>query len=257
MAWSEEKKLNRYNLTHRIVDGVLYKKCSKCLEWKPLNKDNFYEWNRSPDGFNAQCVECSKEYVNRKNANNPEAHRLATQKWYANNSDYKKEYVSNWYQENKEYKQQYFLNYQRMFPEKMAIHNEKRRKHKEHNITLSEFNNCLKYFNHRCAYCGKPIEEHYNMYLGKLRWENLQREHVNHDGSNDLINCVPSCKSCNDRKNIKDLDEWYNINNINYTQERYDRIIKWLMEDCFQYVEVKKPKGKYVRKQKLPNTVII
>jgi len=126
----------------------------------------------------------------------------------------------------------------------------KNRQHKNHNITKGEWESCKKYFDYKCAYCGFPIEDHYRIYAGKLQKIDLHKEHVDHEGSSDLSNCVPSCKTCNDFKHKFELDEWYNKYNINYTKERYDKIIKWITEDYEQYIEEHKPKGKYVRKIK-------
>jgi len=38
--------------------------------------------------------------------------------------------------------------------------------------------------------------------------------------------------------------------------EKHYRIIKWIMEDCFKYIEEKKPKKKYNRKNNLKTCVV-
>lgn len=233
----------KYWLTHKIIDGILYKQCSKCKEWKPETLEFFYYKNKSyPEkGFSSECRMCAIKRTKNWIKKNYDYHSEYKKQWNKNkeNNKRQREHYKKWRKENKEWKQKYQLNYQRMFPEKIAIYNENRRKHKSHKITKNEWESCLKYFDYKCAYCGLPMEEHYNMYAGKLRWENLNKEHVIHNGGNDLTNCVPACKSCNDSKWKYNLNEWYNSNNINYTQERYDKIIKWLMEDCFTYIEEK------------------
>jgi hypothetical protein len=243
------KKAAKFFEGIREIDGIIEKKCTQCNTWKPFTNEFYYYKNKSkPEkGFSSECIICASERSKINRSKNHERQKANQRAWKQRNSESEAEKARQWREENKEYKQQYQLDYQRKHPEKMLIYAQNRR-HKNHKITSKEWNACLKYFNHRCAYCGLPIEKHYNMYAGKLRWENLNKEHVIHNGSNDLTNCVPSCKSCNDKKWEYSLDEWYTINNINYTQDRYDKIIQWLMEDCFKYIEDKKPKKAYNRK---------
>jgi hypothetical protein len=248
----------QYWTLHKIIDGVLYRRCTgECKEWKPETYDYFYYKNKSkPElGFSGECKKCGTKRTKiwMQIDDNYKNHLDYKKEWNKNeeNNKRQREHYKQWREDNKEWKQQYQLEYQRKYPEKMAIYGENRRKHKTHRITDSEWNNCLKYFNHRCAYCGLPIEEHYNMFAGKLRWENLNKEHVIHKGGNRLDNCIPSCKSCNDSKWEYTLDEWYNENNPNFAQERYIRIIKWLMEDCFKYMEDIKPKREYKKRTKV------
>jgi len=60
---------------------------------------------------------------------------------------------------------------------------------------------------------------------------------VIHDGKSDLSNCVPSCQGCNSIKNLKTINELFNSDLIeNFTQDRYDKIIKWVNEDHKQYI---------------------
>lgn len=59
------------------------------------------------------------------------------------------------------------------------------------------------------------------------------------DGSNKLDNCIPACKSCNSHKWKFDFSKWYNENNPNYNQERFDKIQKWLNEDYKKYLDSK------------------
>lgn len=236
MQWEKVHCINKNNIIER--------KCGKCGEWLEENTNNFYMVNKSkPEkGFLSWCKQCmSKSNTNRQKKKGDEYSKY--QKEYrnkGNNRQIVNERSKQWREDNQEWKQIYQLDYQRKYPEKMYEYAKNRIAHKKHNITKKEWLACLKYFNHRCAYCGLPMEDHYNMYLGKLRWENLQKEHVDHEGENDITNCVPSCKSCNDRKWKYIFDEWYSKNNPNYTEERYNKIIKWLIEDCFKYIEEKK-----------------
>ncbi|RNB59424.1 hypothetical protein EDM57_04590 [Brevibacillus gelatini] len=72
--------------------------------------------------------------------------------------------------------------------------------------------------------------------------QDLHKEHVIHDGRNDLKNCVPSCRSCNSEKNTRTLNDWYNKNNPKYTYERYFRIYQWMRYDCLKFIKKKRKK---------------
>ncbi len=111
--------------------------------------------------------------------------------------------------------------------------------HKKHEITKNEWELCKEYFVYKCAYCGLPIEEHYNQYKGEIRLTDFHKEHVNHDGSNDLSNCIPSCKNCNSEKHTSTLEEWYNKENENFTEERLEKILNWLNNDYIKYLDTK------------------
>lgn len=228
---------------HRIINGITERHCNSCDNWKEESLENFYyKNNKYPErGYGAECRECSVKRSQAITAKIPKDIRVKKRKIsYQINKDIENNNSRKWRENNLEWKQEYQLNYQRNNPDKILMYTKNRQLHKQHKINTKEWEACLRYFNYRCAYCGLKFEDHYNMYMGKLRWENLNKEHVNHEGSNDLTNCVPSCKSCNDKKWIHLLDKWYTNNNINYTKERYDKIIKWLMEDCFQYIIEKK-----------------
>lgn len=120
------------------------------------------------------------------------------------------EYIK-WLRNNKDKVRQYRLN---------------RVSNKKHKIPKEEWIRCKEYFNFSCAYCGMTEVEHKNKYN-----QQLHKEHVIHDGRDDIKNCVSSCKICNSCKNISSLNNWYNTNNINYSRERYLKIYNWIRYD--------------------------
>lgn len=122
-------------------------------------------------------------------------------------------------------------------PDKLREYNEYRTLHKNHKISKPEWDACKKYFNDECAYCGLPSNQHYCKYNEDIKLASLHKEHVNHNGSNELDNCVPACKSCNSSKHTRDFKEWYTSRDF-YSKERYDKIIKWTTKDykqCLDY----------------------
>ncbi len=191
------------------------------------------------------CIECNKKRAYQRILDNMDEHRelIKINNQRPNIIQIKREFGK------KQRENGYQTEYRRNNQEKFKGYSSDRR-HKNHKVTKTEWKACKQYFKNRCAYCGLPIEEHYNMYDGKLRKEDLNKEHVDHMGSIFLDNCVPACKSCNDHKWEFKLEDWYNENNPNYTKERYNKIIKWLTEDCFKYIEEKKPRKPYTRKTK-------
>ena len=71
-----------------------------------------------------------------------------------------------------------------------------------------------KYFNNECAYCGLPLSEHYFTRKGVTKLGDFHKEHVDHEGLNDLSNCVPSCSECNSEKNKKIFEKWMEMNKM-------------------------------------------
>lgn len=135
-----------------------------------------------------------------------------------------------WYLDNKEHRDNYIKNFQQNNKDKVKLYN-KKHQHKNHNITDVEWINCKNYFNNTCAYCGLPLDQHWVPYAGKMILSDFHKEHLVHDGSNKLKNCVPACKSCNSQKWGFTFNEWYNPSNPRYDLEKYYKICKWVKED--------------------------
>lgn len=116
-----------------------------------------------------------------------------------------------------------------------------KRVEKIHIISSTEWKNCKTYFENSCAYCGLPIEKHFIKYKDTLRHQDLHRDHADDEGSNGLDNCIPACESCNCSKHSSTFEEWYTPNNPVFSQERLDKINRWLNEDYILYIEDKPP----------------
>ena len=161
--------------------------------------------------------------------NNYDKHLKRGKKYYEKNKEVflvnRKIYV----EEHKEECYDYTKKYRKSLrgKEKYKIYGKKRYA-KKHEIYDIEWENCKKYFDYKCAYCGLPIEEHYFPYNNEMKLYDFHKEHVIDEGKNDLRNCIPSCSSCNTQKHTKSLNNWYNSINPNYTYERYYKIYLWL-----------------------------
>lgn len=235
-----KNKSKAWYINHRDINGFIERCCTICNEWLPETEEYFYLHNKSkPEkGFNAECKKCAiKRTKERTEKNHDEvlSYILDYQKGKGREKSLKR--WSEYGKQNREHKNNNLREWASRNPEKIKEYNENRQ-HKNHNITKTEWEACKEYFNYECAYCGLPIEEHYRTYAGELQKIDLHKEHVDHEGLNDLSNCIPSCGECNSEKWEKTLDGWYNENNLKFTQERYNKIIKWLEEDYKKYLSI-------------------
>lgn len=78
------------------------------------------------------------------------------------------------------------------------------------------------YFDDSCAYCGIKEEEHRILYN-----QRLHKDHIIHDGSNGIDNCVPACRKCNCSKSDRPFEEWYKEREY-FSDKRYNKILEWL-----------------------------
>lgn len=102
----------------------------------------------------------------------------------------------------------------------------KRMQNKKHYVSEDEWESCKKYFDYKCAYCG--IDE---SKAKTLQGQYFHKEHVDHNGANDLSNCVPACRSCNSKKWEFSFEYWYDSTNAVFDEARYNKILDWLNRD--------------------------
>lgn len=243
-----------YEEFHKEIKGVLYKKCVHHHEffpeedpWIPCTSEYYYKnKHNKTDGFYPECKRCSSAKAMKWKIDNPEKDKENDARYRNKPSSKKNKSISN----KKRKKLGKEKEWQQKNPEKVREYSLFRMLHKKHEITKTEWGNCKKYFDYRCAYCGLPLSQHYYTRNGITKLGDFHKEHVDHNGTNGLENCVPSCSSCNDQKWQFGFNEWYNENNEWYSKERYDKIIIWLTKDYKQYIEEKKPKRRYKKKNK-------
>jgi hypothetical protein len=246
----EERRQERYNETHKEVAGIVYKKCTKHKEyfpnedeWIPCTEEYFYkEKMNGTDGFNTYCKKCVVEKSCDWRTKNPERRKLLEQKYWL--SSYGRLRRRN--SEKRRRANGKAQEYQRTHKDKIKQYN-KDRYNKNHIIGKQEWEDCKKYFDYKCAYCGFPLENHYIKYRQEIRKSDFHKEHVQHDGEKDLSNCIPACKDCNTSKWAFDMETWYRQQDY-FSEERLNKIHKWLNEDYKIYIKPPKPKRKYVRK---------
>lgn len=201
------------------------KVCKDCGIEKPIA--DFYTQNKKrKDGtvyiyHNPECKECSTKRSWDWQINNRKR-RSENQKNYARTTkgnEIKNRASKNWREKGKQ------KEWQRRNLDKLKEY-ALLRQNKVHVFTEEEWIECKNYFNFECAYCGFHEGDSLLIYN-----QQLHRDHVIHDGSNDIENCVPACLSCNVSKRDNAFTEWYNVNNPNYSEERLNKIINWTTND--------------------------
>lgn len=215
--------------------SIQYKQCPFCKRDFPMTREFFHKNKRAKDGLVVYCKECANYKSNEWKKNNPEKNKEVYTSMNAKPEIRERvnRYVKKRSQEGK------YREWQRNNPEKVKASNQYRVMNKTHEITTNEWENCKKYFNHRCAYCQIKIEDHYINFKGEIILGDFHKEHVRHKGDNDLSNCVPSCKSCNSSKHNIDLEDWYKSRDDIYTKDRILKIYQWMETDYHRYIEIK------------------
>lgn len=215
-----------------MINNQQTKECSVCGKIKTL--DQFYTQKRHNEirgdwiYYNPECKECTKERSSKRQKEN---RQVITEKYreyyrvYFNIPENRNRHRETIKKRTKEGKQKEWYNEN---PDKFKIY---AINHRHHKISNQEWLKCKEYFNNSCAYCGLHVNDHYTPFNGQLRKSDLHKEHVDHNGANDLSNCVPACRVCNSRKWTYALDEWYIEGNTNYTKERLNKIYEWLEND--------------------------
>lgn len=245
----EERKTIKYEKEHTLINGIDNKICSECNIYKPSTLDYFYKNTKnSTDGLYNKCIECEIKRAIKWKKENPDKFAISQAKVEAK----LERKISNRKRATKQRKAGKQKAWQERNPNKLLKYNQDRQ-HKNHKITKSEWLADKEYFKDKdgdfsCAYCGLKLQNHYRTYAGKQQKIDFHKEHVDHQGSNDLSNCVPSCGSCNDKKWKFAFNDWYNESYLHYTIERYNKIIQWLDNDYKLYIESEKPKRQYKKK---------
>lgn len=216
------------SIRYKEINGIKHKICLECEEYFPITNEYFYNNKSSKkDGLNSYCIPCVFERAKKWTEEHPEEYKAQMKRKVENKTDIQRQRSRDAAKKNRE--EGYTKRYQQEHKDKINNYNKNRRGHKSHEITDQEWFDCLDFFDNSCAYCELSEQEQYDLYN-----ERFHMEHVDHNGSNYIENCVPACTSCNATKNTKDFNEWYNKNNLKYNKERYNKIVEWVTKECFK-----------------------
>jgi len=251
----------RYNDYHKMINEIEYKQCKDCLEWFPMNSDNFGVANKNKDKYNMLCIKCHKEYGHTNYINNKEHIIKKFQQWRKDNPEWYKKLMdeTNAHPSDKTKETRRVLSQTRRdngeYYDWLKDNPDKRRlyskNHRDHDITNTEWQACLKIFNDECAYCGLPKDKHIAKRKDTYFIMGFHKEHVDDKGYNDLRNAIPSCRICNSSKHQFTIEEWY-LKQTFFSQERLDKIYWWTTEGYKDYIEIKIPYN-IIKKRNIDN----
>lgn len=239
---AERKRKEKLEREHKMINGEDHKLCSKHQIhfpeediWFPATFEYFYNSKNKTDGLHSYCKRCAAVRANINTKENYDRF-LASYKKYTKGPKHKafrkKKYAMQL--EKGQHKAWCDAN-----PDKVKGYTEN---HREHDIEQSEWVANLNFFENSCAYCGLPAEKHFATRNGKEIIMSLHMEHVDDEGYNDVRNCVPACRSCNSGKCRKTIDEFMETGFVEgFTQDKYDKIIKWTTEEYKKYITDKPP----------------
>jgi hypothetical protein len=229
----------KYWLSHKEINNIIYRKCSQCEEWLIENNENFYFHNKKyPEkGFSGECKKCSSKRSREIVLKNHDKYIEYQIQWHIDNKKYHNTNKRQWHKDNKEKSKSIYKEFIKNNPDKVKQYS---LNHRNHDITKKEWNANKNYFKNDkeevvCAYCGFLEKEHIELF-GKQ----LHKDHVIHDGYNDIRNCIPACYDCNCSKWQNDMEEWFKEQTF-FTEDKLEKIKKWCNEDYKQYIELKPP----------------
>lgn len=202
------------------------KTCKECNKDFESSLENFYKNKKSKDGLHSYCKECAKKKSKKWMEENDSRYRqkMSDRAKRRRESEKGRDYQRAWSKQQKE--SGYFKEWQERNKDKISEYADKRAMHKKHEISNEEWERCKQYFHYSCAYCG--ISED----IAVVDYgQHFHKEHVDHEGDNDISNCVPSCKSCNSKKWKHKFEDWYNIDNEVFDNQRFEKILTWLNFD--------------------------
>lgn len=211
------------------------KLCRKCGQHKPATAQHFYVCRGTRDGFYPWCKPCARTYGRRyyeankkrmlqKNRDYREANRALlsqqSRRYYEANKERILQQRKRYREANKGKVQAVIREWQKRNREKVLQHCARRNAHKRDlpaTLTIEQWRQCKKHFNHSCAYCGRAMKR-------------LTQEHfvpISSGGNYTVGNIIPACSKCNSSKRDKSFFEWYPQQKF-YSRMREKRILKYL-----------------------------
>jgi hypothetical protein len=219
---AEQRKQEKYDKEHKIINGVIFKWCKSCKDWIQMDDEHFYKNKKnSTDGYYPECKQCSIKRTIKWQEDNPEQYAKLIYERGKNPSKQRLKTLNR--QGLKQRLKGYNLEWSRNNPNKLKEYRLKRELNKTHEISKEELKELYEYADSKCMFCDMTEE-----YAKYLYGEKLHKDHAYNDGSNGINNCILACKGCNCSKHKKDWDEWFTPDNPIYDEVNYNRIKAWL-----------------------------
>jgi 5-methylcytosine-specific restriction endonuclease McrA len=200
------KETTQKRIEKRIYLDIKTKVCIRCGLEKDISE--FTKNKLSLDGYDYYCKECKHKKEN---------------DYYADDPFYRNQKIIEYHSKNPLSVQLSHKKFRKNHPDKVKAWEKITKKRRReamsklpNNFTKEEWQECLEYFNHVCAYCNNT--------------EKLQRDHfvsALKNGPFTKENIVPACPVCNLRKGDKDFFKWYPKQTF-YNKEKEEKILKHL-----------------------------
>lgn len=195
------------------------RRCTKCQQEFPATPEYFNRMKAGKYGLRATCRECQKIDGHEWYRNNTEKSHAKTRRWQAANPDKVRLYNHNnrmknledrrersrqWHRTNAERSSEYQMRFRREHRDyiRMASHIRRQRKRQLiEDFTVEQWENCLRYWNGVCCYCGAQ----------QSFFHTIEQDHfvsLTAGGGYTALNIVPACKSCNISKHNYDARDW-------------------------------------------------
>lgn len=205
------------NRTKGIPDNNA--KCITCGEIKPSNA--FWSLNHYNSNKTGVCSDCHKSKVKKYEIENHEKLAIFRAQWAKEHPDNIKASAKKSCEKNKVVLAARNKLWYKRNPEWTRNKNKNmkaKRRGGLGKISLSEWDNCKKAFDYKCAYCGSdsPLEQEHVIPLSK-------------NGSHAVNNVVTACRKCNGSKGTQNVWEWY-IKQPFYSKKREQAIINYISE---------------------------
>jgi len=191
----------------KIDKSSITRICRKCKQLTQY--DDLVRTDSGRDGVDHLCRTCNSKYLLEYRTKNAEKVKQGRQQWYRDNKDYviqqHKWYTNQEHIKEKERERNKRRYHKNPLPTLVRKHRRRaRRKQVAATFTPQNWRDCLAYWDHKCAYCGRP----------RGLWHSMAEEHfvpLAKGGSYTADNIVPACHGidgCNNSKHIRDVKAW-------------------------------------------------
>ena len=232
-----------------IINGVRHNACYRCEAIKPI--EQFRRDSRAPGGYKAICIDCDKLVkAERRRQNNPDLREYVP---IDQRTEYiQQQEISHWMSIRpvilfywlliemcgdeieteikarraaslKAFYRERYSREKQLKQEQLQAEWRKRRslrrarvKAAPNTLSVEQWAETLRYFDHACCYCGSKAD--------------LVQDHVValvNGGGYVMGNIVPACNHCNNTKHSKELSVWYR-SALGFSQARYEKLCWWI-----------------------------